>query len=109
MPDYVMLMKLTEQGARDIDSAPARIREAKDGFKALDGKLHSFYITMGAYDYVAIGTLPDDKAAAFFALALSRLGNVRTETMPAFGEDVLEEMVVKLGATPMLHPVLSTT
>lgn len=98
MPDYVVLMKLTAQGAKDIDDAPSRIARAKAGWKALGGELRGFYITMGEYDYVAVGTLNEtdeaaDQMALAFALQLAREGNVMTTTMKAFSEGTLEALL----------------
>ncbi len=45
--------------------------------------MSSFFVTMGEYDYVAIGEAPNDEVAATFSLALSSLGNVKTTTLRA--------------------------
>jgi len=39
---------------------------------------------MGRYDYVVVMEAPDDEAATKAALAVSSLGNVRTETLRAY-------------------------
>jgi hypothetical protein len=38
----------------------------------------AFYLTLGLYDTVAVGTLPDDATMAKLALGLGAVGNVRT-------------------------------
>ena len=43
-------------------------------------------MTMGSYDVVAVLELPDDDAAATFALQMGRAGNASTETLKAFPE-----------------------
>jgi uncharacterized protein with GYD domain len=48
MPDYVMLMSLTEQGAREIAKAPERIELAQRMWSDLGGKLKSFHVTLDA-------------------------------------------------------------
>ena len=52
MPTYISLMKLTEQGIKDIKGAPSRIEAASKGIEALGGKLIEVYAVMGEYDYV---------------------------------------------------------
>ena len=44
--------------------------------KSLGGKLHSFFFAFGKYDVVAIAELPDNGAAAAFALGTASKGAV---------------------------------
>jgi uncharacterized protein with GYD domain len=44
--------------------------------KSLGGKLHSFFFAFGDYDVVAIAELPDNAAAAAFALGTASKGAV---------------------------------
>jgi uncharacterized protein with GYD domain len=90
MPDYVMLMKLTEQGAKGIANSPGRIAAAKAAWRELGGEVLSFHVTMGPYDYVAIGSAPNDWAAMAFAAELADAGDVATTTMKAFSEEAWE-------------------
>ena len=84
MPAFVLLMNLTAKGAADIKQAPSRIDEGIRAFEAMGGKMYSFHVTMGPYDYVAIGEVPSDEVAAAFALALSAQGYVTTTSMRAY-------------------------
>jgi uncharacterized protein with GYD domain len=96
MPSYVILMKLTEQGAKAIKEAPGRIEAGIKAFEKMGGKVSGFYAVMGKYDYVAIGEAPSDEAATTFALALSSLGNVKTTTLRAYPKEEFAAMVKKL-------------
>lgn len=87
MPDYAVLMKLTEQGAKNIGEAPQRIEAAKRAWEDLGGTVKSFHVTMGEYDYVAIGDAPNDWVAVAFVAELAHAGDVTTTTMKAFSED----------------------
>jgi uncharacterized protein with GYD domain len=93
MPAFVLLMKLTAKGAADIKAAPERIAEGVKAFEAMGGKMYSFHITMGPYDYVAIGEAPSDEVAAAFSLALTGQGNVTTTSMRAFTRDQFKGVV----------------
>ena len=84
MPTYIGLMKLTEQGRKDIMNAPARIEEAVKLYQKMGGKVIGVYLAMGEYDYVTIGECPSDETQAAFSLALSSQGNVKTTTLKAF-------------------------
>lgn len=96
MPTYISLMKLTDQGIKDIKSAPRRIEEAAKGLEAMGAKLTSIYMVMGEYDYVAIVEGPSDEVAMTFLLGLGSAGNVRSTTLKAFTKEQLAEMVKKL-------------
>jgi len=93
MPQYVLLMKMTEQGAATIADAPRRIDEAVEMWKQMGGTMTVFCVTMGDYDYVAVGEAPTDERAAQFALGLARQGNVKTTTLRGFTRDDLASMV----------------
>ena len=43
MSNYIILMKLTDQGAKAIKDAPGRIETGIKGFEAMEGKVTGFY------------------------------------------------------------------
>jgi uncharacterized protein with GYD domain len=96
MPTYVTLYKLTDQGVKNIKSAPKRIEEGIKAFEAIGGKMLGFYAVMGEYDYVAIGEAPSDEVGMTYMLGLGSLGNVTTTTLKAFTTKEFAEMVKKL-------------
>jgi uncharacterized protein with GYD domain len=96
MPNYVILMKLTDQGAKAIKDGPGRAEAGIKAFEKMGGKVSGFYVVMGEYDYVAFGEAPSDEVATTFALALGSLGNVRTTTLRAFTKEEFAAMVKKL-------------
>ncbi|MGE5189298.1 MAG: GYD domain-containing protein [Gemmatimonadota bacterium] len=96
MPKYVVLMKLTEQGARDIRNIPDRIETGTKLLEKMGGKLTGFYMVMGEYDYVGIGEAPSDEVQSAFMLALSSAGNVRTTTLKAFSREEIPAIIGKL-------------
>jgi uncharacterized protein with GYD domain len=96
MPHFINLMKLTDQGAKAIKDAPARLEAGIKAFEKMGGKMIGFYVVMGEYDYVAVGEAPSDEVAMTFALALSSLGNVRTMGLKAFTREEFAAMVKKL-------------
>ena len=96
MPTYIMLMKLTEQGIKDIKNAPNRIEQGIKQFEAMGAKLIGFYTVMGEYDYVAIGEAPSDEVTMTFLLGLGSLGSVRTTTLKAFTREEFSGIIKKL-------------
>lgn len=77
----ILLMKLTEQGTKDIKGAPARIENSLKAFEQIGGKLLGFYAITGEYDYIAIGEMPSEEAGLAFNLGLTALGNVKVTTL----------------------------
>jgi uncharacterized protein with GYD domain len=96
MAKYVTLYKLTDQGIRDIKSAPGRAHKAAAAWESMGGKMLGLYATQGPYDYVAVTEAPDDETAAAFALALGSQGNVSTLTMRAYDMDEYDAIVKKI-------------
>jgi len=96
MPTYISLLKLTEQGIKNIKDAPARVEQAIKAMEAGAGKFIGFYAVMGEYDYVVIAEAPSDEAMMTYLLALGSLGNVKTSTMKAFNKEQFADLVKKL-------------
>ena len=93
MPTYISLMTYTDQGLRNIKKSPSRLDAARKVAEELGGNMGDIYLTMGAYDLVAISEFPDDATAATFVLRLGAFGNVRTTTVKAFPENAYRKIV----------------
>ncbi len=96
MATYIMLVDFTDQGIRHIKESPDRLNDAKELAKSLGGSFMNVYLTLGAHDFVATLDLPDDAAAAKFALALGTIGRVRTTTLKAFSEEEFKSFITEL-------------
>ena len=96
MPTYITLMKLTDQGIKNIKNAPQRVEAARKGVEATGGKMTGFYVTMGEYDYVVITEGTSDENVMTYLLGLGSAGNVRSTTLKAFTEKEFAAMVKKL-------------
>ena len=96
MASYIMLIKYTDQGIRNIKSSPKRADTAKFLAKSCGAEVKSLYLTLGTYDLVAIVEAQKDEAVARFSLALDAIGNVRSITMKAFGEDKYRRIIETL-------------
>ena len=96
MVTYIVLMKLTDQGIKDIKSAPQRLEANAKAIDALGGKLTGFYLTTGEYDYVAIAEMPSDEVGMTFLLGLGAAGNVKSTSMKAYTKEQFAEFVKKL-------------
>ena len=96
MPTYVMLLKWTEQGVRNAKDALTRNEQGRAAIEQAGGRMIGSWWTQGAYDAVVVLELPDDETASAAAIALGTQGNVRTETMRAYGRDEMQRILQKL-------------
>ena len=96
MVTYMMLMKLTDQGIKNIKEAPARIESGLKGFEKAGGKLVGFWIAMGKYDYVSVGESTSDEAALAWAVGLSSQGNVRVESVKLYSKEQFAGLIKML-------------
>lgn len=86
MPHFVTLVRYTQQGISKLKESPARLDAARKAAEKVNGKIHSWYLTMGRYDAVLISEFPNDETAAKFMLSVGAMGNISTETLKAFNE-----------------------
>jgi uncharacterized protein with GYD domain len=96
MATYISLVRYTEQGIRNIKESANRLDAAKKMFQSAGGEVKQFYLAMGKYDIVIVSEAPDDETAARVSLSLGALGNVRTETLRAFGEAEFRKIIGSL-------------
>ena len=96
MATYVLLVRFTAKGIENIKDSPNRLDAAKRAFEAAGAEFKDFYLTLGRYDIVAVGEVPDDETAAKLALSLSSAGAIRTETLRAFTEDEYRDIIAAL-------------
>lgn len=93
MPKYIVLLKMTDQGNKDIRNVDERIQSGVKLMEKMGGKLIGFYMVMGEYDYVGIGEAPSDEVQTAFALTLSSLGNVKTTSLRAFSKEEIPAII----------------
>ena len=96
MPNYIILLNLTDQGIRNIKDSPNRAKAVKAAIEKADGKLIGNYYTFGLYDGILIAEFPNDEMAMFFMLTLGSQGNVRTTTLKAFTNDEASKIIEQL-------------
>lgn len=97
MGTYVTLFGWTDQGIRNVKETAKRAENFKAAIKKAGGSVKSIYWTMGRYDGVIIFDAPDDETATAILMGAGSLGNVRSETLRAFGEDQIQRILDKVG------------
>ena len=88
---YISLVNWTDQGIQNIKDSPGRLDGCRQLAKKYGCELTEFFMTIGAYDMVAMLKAPDDEFAAKFSLALASAGSVRTTTLKAFSEGLVPQ------------------
>jgi uncharacterized protein with GYD domain len=93
MPLYIRLVKLTEQGARNIRGLDKMRAAARDIIEKNGGRLVAAYVTLGRYDLIAIVEAPDNKAMARISGLIAAEGNFQAETLPAIPIEEFEKSI----------------
>jgi uncharacterized protein with GYD domain len=97
MPMFIVLGKLTDQGAKNLRSIREAAKENMERAQRLGIKNHGWYLTQGRYDIVVIAEAPDAETMLAQAAGVAGTGNTRTETLRAFTLDEAEKAVQKVG------------
>jgi uncharacterized protein with GYD domain len=96
MAVFVTLYKFTDQGTRNIKDSPQRLNSAIQAFEAKGGKMLGAYYTVGEFDLVTVGEIPDEQAGLAHTLAITSLGNVRSTTLRAYTATEFAEVIKKM-------------
>jgi len=96
MATFIVLGQFTEQGIHNVKDTSKRADKAKELAKKLGATVRDLYWTIGHYDVVLILDAPDDETMATFGLSSGRLGNVRTETLRAFSQAEIDEILKRV-------------
>ena len=87
MVTYMILMKLTDQGIKNVKAAPERIERGLKGLEKAGAKVIGFWIALGKYDYVSIADFDSDEAALAIGIGLGSEGNVTVESVKLFSKE----------------------
>jgi uncharacterized protein with GYD domain len=93
MPTFVSLINWTDQGVRTFSDTVTRANAVSDAAAKMGGSIEHIYWTVGQYDIVTVSEFPDDETATAFLLGLSSQGNVRTETLRAYGGEEMSRII----------------
>ncbi len=96
MANYVSLLRWTDQGVRNVKDTAQRASTFRADLERRGCKLLSIYWTQGEYDVVTTIEAPDAQTAMAALIALAGVGNVRTETLPAFSEREMTSILEKV-------------
>lgn len=93
---YIVLANFTEQGIRSVKDSPKRAEAFKNMAKKCGATVKDLFWTLGPYDIVAILDAPDDISITALGLSTGALGNVRTQTLRAFTQADMKNVLAKM-------------
>ena len=96
MATYIVLTNFTEQGIRNVKDTVKRAEAFKESAGKFGVTVKDIYWTLGRYDLVVTVEGPDDPSVTALGLALGAVGNVRTQTLRAFGSGEMKQIIDKM-------------
>ena len=97
MANYIVLMKLTHEGAKNLKDAPQRMAQYNEILAAEGAKIIAAFATLGQYDYVGLIEGPEDFAKiAKCSAAVALLGAASVQTLPAIPVTDFFKMVAEI-------------
>ena len=97
MATYVSLIRFTEQGARNVRETRQRAAAFRDAAQQAGVTVREQFWTLGAYDGLLVLDAPDEESVTAAMVGLGTLGNVRTQTMRAFDESEVGDILARSG------------
>ena len=96
MAHYVVLANFTDQGIRGIKDTTKRAKAFRDLAQQMGSKIGTIYWTLGNYDVVLTLEAPNDETAAALLSKAGSLGNLKSQTLRAFGESEIDSILSKI-------------
>ena len=97
MATFVILVKMTDEGAKTIRELPDRAEALQANAQRLGITVRGWYLTQGEYDIVVVAEAPDAETMLAQAAAVSGSGNARTHTLRAFTVDEVKQVFGRMG------------
>lgn len=96
MAIYIVLGQFTDQGIRSVKDTTKRAEAVRETAKKFGATVKDLYWTLGQYDVVTVIDAPDDAALTGLLLTIGGLGNVRTQSLRAFGADEIGKIIGRM-------------
>lgn len=87
MATYILLSKLTDDGAETLVKNPGRVREVNQEIERLGVRVREQFAVLGPYDFLNIVEAPDHTTMARVSAELGARGSVQITTLAAIPID----------------------
>ena len=84
---FVVLSKLTDEGAKTLKERPERVKEVNKELESYGVRVVHQFVTFGEYDFVNIVEVDKPENLLKALIELNSRGSVRTTTLYAFPVD----------------------
>ena len=97
MSKYLVQASYTAEGVKGLakDTASGRKAAVAHAIETLGGTLEGLYFSFGEFDILGIIDLPDNAAAARFALRAASTGQVSVQTTPLLTPEEVDKALLK--------------
>ena len=97
MSKYLVQACYTADGVKGLakDTASGRKAAVAHAIESLGGTLETLYFSFGEFDILSIIDLPDNAAAARFALRAASTGQVSVQTTPLLTPEEVDKALLK--------------
>lgn len=98
MPKYLHQASYTADGVKGLarDTAAGRKAAVAHAVELLGGKLEALYFSFGEFDVLGVVDLPDNAAAAQFALRAASTGQVNIKTTPLLTPEEIDKALQRV-------------
>lgn len=96
MAQYVVLASFSGQGIRGVKDTAKRAKSFRETAKKSGVTVKDIYWTLGHYDLVITMEGANDETIAALMMKAGSLGNIKSQTLRAFGESEIESILAKV-------------
>ncbi|MCZ7357169.1 MAG: GYD domain-containing protein [Candidatus Methanoperedens sp.] len=87
MAKYIIVSKLTDEGAKTLKKNPGRVKEVNAELKDMDVNVLDQYAVLGDFDFLTIVEADDETTITKAAVEILSRGSIRTATYRAIPVD----------------------
>ncbi|MEO2018743.1 MAG: GYD domain-containing protein [Fuerstiella sp.] len=98
MQRYVVLLKFTDTGIREVNDSPARAKRFAAKAEKSGVEIEFVLWTLGEFDGVLQFKAPDEQSAVALVLSLHKADNVHTRMLRAFDKDEFTDILERIPA-----------
>jgi uncharacterized protein with GYD domain len=93
MLKYMILMKMTPEGAKNLKGWPESIDRALETFAQMGGKLIGYYACGALYDFIGIGDCPSPEVAEMFRRLIVSFGAVEAQVIQLYTKEEFDQLI----------------